>query len=84
MFNVNYNSVKAIVGILMQNGSAEIKPRSGQPKKMTTRRERSIISEMKKNRRSKTQYLVSRDNKNQNIKISRFTLKRLLNKNGYL
>ena len=53
MFHVNYNSVITIVGRFMQHRSAEIKPRSGRPKKMTSRRERSIIREMKKNRRSK-------------------------------
>jgi transposase len=81
--NLNYNSVKSIIRRFKQNGSIEIKQRSGRPKKVTPRRERNIIREMKKNRKLKKNELLRAINDNQNIKISSFTLKRLLNKNGY-
>ena len=87
MFHVNYNSVKTIVGRYKQHGSAEINQRSGRPKKNDFAKRTCqlfVKCKMKKNRRSTTINLISRVNEKQNIKISRNSLKRLLNKNGYL
>jgi transposase len=77
MLDLNYNSVKTIVNRYKQTGDKKIKARSGRPIKLTERRERLIIREMKKDRRSTKQNLLYKVNENQNIKISSKTLKKI-------
>ena len=83
LFDVNHSTICGIIRRYEIGGDVENRPRSGRPKLLTPRDQRTLLRVVKASRSTPLSHLTNTFNQSRNRSVSRRTVQRILFQSGY-